>query len=329
MRLIESHLLKKGSHYLDYLKKDHMPHSFLFVGASGSLKKASALDFANHIIIQNNLNPLAEKKLRLGQHPDLIQIHLDPKSSFHSISNIKKYMDEITLSPFESKVRVMIIHDADKMLPPAANALLKTLEEPVSNTVFLLLGNSESSFLKTIASRCITISFDLLSRDDIKRQLMETEHLSEQDAALIAKFSFGSLEMAKTLSTKERPYPQELFLDCLRGMDLFDYATFSNKLDVFDKAISKEPILSSLDLFDMLLYWIRDVEKAGVCQSQDNDYFVGEAESLNRQARSRSFSFDEAVEALLAAKRAVSCNVKFRTCFESFYLKFYQNCART
>lgn len=313
--------------YLDFLKQKNMPHAFMFVGPAGTLKEHHAFAFAKQILIKNDPNPYAEKKFDLGQHPDFRLIEIEQKASSHSIVDIKKAMEEITLNPFESKVRVIVIKDADKMLPPAANALLKTLEEPVSSTVFILLGSSESSFLKTVASRCVKVLFALFSRDDLTQHLINIKDLPLETASIIAKYSFGSLDAAMALLNKERPFPKESLLEIFKDMDLFSYHMFLAKLELFEKLHLKSDDLTNDDVFEVFLKWIRDVYCVKSCKSDDYLYFVEEKESLNRQSKSINMDFEEVMEIMLSIKRANKCNVKLKSCLEALYLELYKNSA--
>ncbi|MCH9630629.1 MAG: hypothetical protein S4CHLAM37_06310 [Chlamydiia bacterium] len=321
---VEEH---QSERYLDFLRRDNMPHSFMFLGAPGSMKDYHAIEFAKEIIKKNDKNPHAQKKLEQGQHPDFRIIQLEPKASYHPVASIKKTLDEITANPFESSVRVIVIFDADKMLPPAANALLKTLEEPVSSTVFILLGSSESSFLQTISSRCTKILFQLFTKDQLEKQLMESEHVSLEVAKAIAKYSFGSLDAAKSLVKLQRPYPQELFVDFLKDLDLLSYNGFQTKYDLFDKALAKATNLSNEEVFAIFLKWIRDVFCISACKTGDYLYFDDDQEQLLRQSQKFTVSFDDIVELLLSVKSANLCNVKLKSCVEALYLELHKKSA--
>ena len=63
------------------------------------------------------------------------------------------------MAPFEAKAKVFIIKDADRMLPPSANALLKTLEEPTYDSYIIMTTSNLDEILPTIASRCFKINF--------------------------------------------------------------------------------------------------------------------------------------------------------------------------
>jgi hypothetical protein len=76
------------------------------------------------------------------------------KSGLHTIESIRSLNDRVFRAPFESSGKVFVLHQADRMQPAAANALLKTLEEPLLDTHFILLSNDARQILPTVLSRC-------------------------------------------------------------------------------------------------------------------------------------------------------------------------------
>jgi Cdc6-like AAA superfamily ATPase len=115
----------------------------LFHGPRGIGKSAFALDLARTLL-----------KSSKEQHPDLHILHPDSESDQHPIATIRQLIAETHLPPFEAPCKVFIIHDVEKMLPTSSNALLKTLEEPPSDTRFILITADPASLLPTILSRC-------------------------------------------------------------------------------------------------------------------------------------------------------------------------------
>lgn len=103
---------------------------------------------------------------------------------------------KLALKSFEGGYKVMIIWMAEKMNSTAANKLLKLLEEPPKDTLFLLIAEDEEQILKTILSRCQILHFRSLSEFDIQRALVEKEGLDENTAAKIAHRANGNYNTA-------------------------------------------------------------------------------------------------------------------------------------
>ncbi|MEM8727512.1 MAG: hypothetical protein AAGE99_02200 [Chlamydiota bacterium] len=158
------------------------PHSLLLEGPTSLRKKECAETFARALL-------KTEKK----DCPDLRILYPEGKGNHHPIDAIKQLIQETTLPPFEADRRVFMIHEADRMLPTSSNALLKTLEEPVSKVTVILLTSDVASLLPTVVSRCLRIFLE-------KGEALEEDRLSEQ------MFRIGVGLMRKELpSNKELP----------------------------------------------------------------------------------------------------------------------------
>ena len=102
--------------------------------------------------------------------------------------------------PFEAPCKVFLIHEADRMLPTSMNALLKTLEEPVSRSITILTSSRPQALLPTITSRCFSIPFFLLTQEELIAHLKPEK--TPDEARRIALLSRGSLERAEAPSKK-------------------------------------------------------------------------------------------------------------------------------
>lgn len=158
------------------------PHCLLFEGPKGSKKGEYAEIFARKLLKTKKKDP-----------PDLRILYPEGKGNHHPIHTIKQFIEETQLPPFEASRKVFIIHEADRMIPTSSNALLKTLEEPVSEVTTILLSSHVEALLPTIVSRCFRIPFD-------KQEVLEEGELSEQ------MFRIGFRLLRKDLPTsKELP----------------------------------------------------------------------------------------------------------------------------
>ena len=135
---------------------------------------------------------------------------------------------EAALRPINSARRVMIIDGAELMNNAAANCLLKTIEEPPSQTIFILLTASRSNLLMTIRSRCMTINFDKLSADKIREFLISrgVEDLEAENLSVIADGSLG-----RALKLKEEG-GAELRTSALETLEKISRAEFTSE-DIF------------------------------------------------------------------------------------------------
>lgn len=125
-----------------WLESGHIPHSLLFIGKRA---EQEALAFAEQLVE--------------GKTPDLYLFRPEGKLGLHSIESIRMLREEVYLPPFQAKQKVFVIFAADRMLPPSANALLKTFEEPPSTSTILLVTSHPEKLLLTVRSRCQSVVF--------------------------------------------------------------------------------------------------------------------------------------------------------------------------
>ena len=123
-------------------------------------------------------------------HPDLRIIRSDDSIGIDELRSVRK---EVYESPYESPFRVILIDGAEQMTREAANALLKTLEEPPPLNLFILITSSEKGVPLTIRSRCMRIGFGPISREAIRTYFSDGLKLPEKKAGLLASLSCGSL----------------------------------------------------------------------------------------------------------------------------------------
>src|ERR671933_113876 len=147
-------------------------HAYLLHGPAGTGKRAAARDFAAALLGRGAGDPdSARTRVLHGTHPDLTWV---APSGAHEM--LRRDVDESVVSaaartPFEARHRVFVLERADTMNDEAANALLKTLEEPPAYVVLLLLTGRITQVLPTFASRCQPVRFDPLSPDQLPARL--------------------------------------------------------------------------------------------------------------------------------------------------------------
>lgn len=171
-------------HYqeIKYLQKiiltNNFAHAYLFTGPKAVGKFYLAKIFAETLLCHQNNQSAGAKKLPCGQcpsclqcrknvHPDLFVIRLASEKKNIPISDIKKLQHHLSASPLLSKLTIGLIDNADALSIEAANALLKTTEEPAPNTILILIAHSQNKLPKTLASRCSEIHFNLVTTKEI------------------------------------------------------------------------------------------------------------------------------------------------------------------
>lgn len=189
----------------DYLKKiiaeEKFPHAVIFSGAEGVGKRLAAEICAAALLCDNpnDGKPCGHcegcRLVAAKSHPDFYVVEAEATKTTRNIKigQIREMQSETALRPINSARRVVIIDGAELMNNAAANCLLKTIEEPPSQTIFILLTASRSSLLMTIRSRCMTIQFDKLTAGEIRDELINrgVEASEAERLSVIADGSFG------------------------------------------------------------------------------------------------------------------------------------------
>lgn len=144
------------------VKSGLLAHAYLFLGAKEKTLE-DALKFAAAV---NCLSPqegngcgacLSCRKISHGNHPDVIVT--DPKGTSFKIEQGREIQKKVNFKHYEGKYKVLVLTGADVMTLPAANSMLKILEEPPDHTIFILTAENGDNILPTVLSRCQVIKF--------------------------------------------------------------------------------------------------------------------------------------------------------------------------
>jgi len=148
---------------------------------------------------------------------DLWRGYLDAenKQANINIAECHQIIKKLSFKPFESVYKVLILW-LPEYLDNEGNSLLKIIEEPQPNTLFLLVAQSQDQILNTILSRTQLVKIPALSYDDIKQELMENHHQTEMAAAEIAYLSNGNMTEALAMLQEENKSFHALFVQWLR-----------------------------------------------------------------------------------------------------------------
>jgi DNA polymerase-3 subunit delta' len=140
-------------------------------------------------------------KIKHNNHPDIFFI--EAEGQFIRINAIREIQEQMTFKPMEGRNRVFVIDNADKMNDQAANALLKTLEEPTPANILILVTAKPYTLPSTIISRCRHMRFNPLTTDTVAKFLVERMDMEKKNALLLAGLSGGSIGQALELNNED------------------------------------------------------------------------------------------------------------------------------
>lgn len=183
------------------IKSGKVSHAYIFSGTRGTGKTSAAKVFSRAI---NCLNPKDGepcnecevcKNILEGNTTDVVEMDA---ASNNSVENIRQIRQEVIYATVDVKYRVYIIDEAHMLTTSAFNALLKTLEEPPANVIFILATTESHKIPVTILSRCLRFDFDRLSEENISKRLQyicDKENIKYEVEAIdyISKIADGAL----------------------------------------------------------------------------------------------------------------------------------------
>lgn len=173
-------------------------HAYLFTGPEGVGRRTLALHFAQSL---NCLNPPAPgqpcqkcsacKRIEVLQHPDLTVVETEHEGEVLRVDQMRELQHSLSLAPYEARYRVALILRFEEAHSSAANAMLKTLEEPPPQVVVVLTAKSAENLLPTIVSRCEVLRLRPLSVAEIAEGLRITRGIPIESADRLAHISGG------------------------------------------------------------------------------------------------------------------------------------------
>ena len=312
-----------------------IPHALLFTGVDGIGKRTCSIAFAmlcNCADLQsesvsggnNRIHSCGKcsscKKIKSGNHPDIITV--EPSGTYIKIDQIRELCSLLSLKPYEAKLRVIIISDAQTMTVEAGNALLKELEEPPSGTVFILTATQKSDMLSTIVSRTQNISFNPFPLKNIIAILEQEHGVSHNDAIILASMANGSLAKAIAASASGNRnhliIQREWLINVLSGFVKSEPVTAQLLAFALRLSKNKDFFLDSLKLIKI---WLRDIIISKYCSEKviNKDIIMG-LKQISAQVTVESILGK--IQIIDAAQKNILANANLRLTSETMIIKF-------
>lgn len=291
----QNHIVKT---LVNQIKFDKISHAYLFTGSRGTGKTSVAKIFARAI----NCTNLAEDgspcgncdvcKSLEGTNIDVLEIDA---ASNNGVDEIRELREKVKYPPVVGKYKVYIIDEVHMLSISAFNALLKTLEEPPVNTVFILATTEVHKLPATILSRCLRFDFKLVSLEDLTgllKNILTKENIKFEDSAVNVIARAGEGSVRDTLSIADRcvsfagdELTYQKVIDVLgvskretliKMTDMILARDIGNALTEIDNVLSsgKSPLVFSNDMISyfrdlLLIYSLKDKSREIVVVKDD------------------------------------------------------------
>jgi len=307
------------------LANERVRHAYLIVGTASIGKNTLAHAFASALNCTHPdaaVRPCGEcrscKLIVSGSHPDMLYSELDSGTGALKIEAIRNVMRGIAMKPFEARYRIAIFQDFDHAQPRAQDALLKTLEEPPSNALLILLAPSIESLLSTITSRSQVLALRPIALHTVRDILQNHYGAEAERAELLARLSGGRLGWAiqalqddSLLGQRDGAF--KLLEDCLKlpRAGRFEIAEALSK----DK-LALAPLLELWQTYWRDLLLLREGSRIPPANSD---------RMIPLQQHAIYFSADDTVRALKATRRLqdqLQYNINLRLALEVMFLDY-------
>lgn len=314
-------------HFRNAVQSGKVSHAYILSGEAGMGRKSLASSFALSLLCEKGLDePCMQchacKQVLSGGHPDLIYVTHEKPASI-GVDDIREQInDAILIRPYSSYYKIYIVDEAEKMTVQAQNALLKTIEEPPSYAVILLLTTNPEAFLPTILSRCVQLKLKPLKDVVVKEYLSQSLGVVEGQAEIYAAFARGNLGKAIDLAQSENfrlMYGEILhMLKHLKETDISELLEYIHKL--------KEDKLEMMGCLDFMQMWYRDVLMYKTTKDINLLIFKEEYSAIKSLGTTSGYEgLEKILEAIDKARVRLNANVNMELVMELMLLVMKEN----
>ena len=269
---------------------DRLAHAYLFHGESAIGKRFTAVRFAQALNCEqaferDELDACGScrscQQILARTHPDFFVIEPDAEQATPQIKieQVREIEHQVMYRPLISTRKICLIDDADRMTIGAANALLKTLEEPPDHSLFLLVTSRPAALPATIRSRCQALRFTTPARTQVEAALILQREMPPAEARFLAMVSEGRIGEALTSDAKDLRARQHELLELVRPQSLQSTTAILSSAESIAKADRAQDILGWLTRL------IRDLVLIQVGGDRDQLFYIDHLTTLEAYAR--------------------------------------------
>jgi len=272
------------------IRSERLAHAYLFHGEARIGKFMTAVRLAQALNCEqpahaDNLDSCGRCRsclqIAARTYPDYSVIEPDPESATPQIKieQVREIEQQFVYRPLIGERKICLIDDADRLTIGAANALLKTLEEPPGHSLFVLTTSRPHALPITIRSRCQALRFTTPARTQVEAALILTRELSPADARFLAVLTDGRIGEALTTNVAEVRARQQECLALVKPESLTSSTTVLSAAESLAKTDRGEETLN------WLARWIRDLVIVIVGGDHDQILHVDQLAELRRYAQ--------------------------------------------
>ena len=269
---------------------ERLAHAYLFHGEDAIGKRLTAIRLAQALNCErppetDGLDSCGTcrscRQVEARTHPDFFVIEPDPEQATRQIKieQVREIEHQIMYRPLIGERKICLIDDADRMTIGAANALLKTLEEPPAHSLFLVISSRPAALPATIRSRCQALRFTTPARTQVEAALILQREIPPADARFLAIVSEGRIGEALTADVKETLARQQELVNLVQAQSLQSIGSILSSAETIAKA-DRGP-----DILTWLARWIRDLVFLQIEGDRDQILNLDDLATLETYAR--------------------------------------------
>jgi DNA polymerase-3 subunit delta' len=269
---------------------ERMAHAYLFHGEEAIGKRLTATRLAQALNCERTheaegLDSCGTcrscRQIEARTHPDFFVIEPDREQATQQIKieQVREIEQHIMYRPLIGERKICLIDDADRMTIGAANALLKTLEEPPAHSLFFVISSRPSALPSTIRSRCQALRFITPARTQVEAALILRREISPTDARFLAIVSEGRLGDALNADVQDTRSRQRELADLVRPQSLQSIGTILSSAEAIAKADRAQDVLV------WLARWIRDLILIQIGGDRDQLLYLDNLTTLEGYAK--------------------------------------------